>query len=176
MSKLQEINTLQVDQDLIFQERAWRFQRVGRWGIALLLLAALLGVFGAGPVSFASQADAQGQLRLDYERFLRSQADATLSVQVYPDKKHPAELHLWFSREYLNAFRIQEITPLPIQTQLAPDKVVLFFAVSENAQASKDQQPVALSFQFSALKTGWVSGTIGLENGPELHLWHFIYP
>ncbi len=176
MDKLQKIGTLQVDQDSAFQKRNWRAQRVGWWGIALVLLASLLGVFGYGPLSSVSQSDAGATLRLDYERFLRVQSDAELSIQVRPDAKHPAEIALWVNRDYLNAFRVQQITPLPERTQVAPDRVILFFTVAGQNQPSANQQAVEISFQLSALQMGWVSGTIGLENGPTLHFWHFVYP
>jgi hypothetical protein len=60
---------LQIDEDLAFQRREWKIQRVGWGAMALVIIAALLGVFGTGPLSNATL-EREG-LRLEYERFCR---------------------------------------------------------------------------------------------------------
>jgi hypothetical protein len=44
----------QIDEDLNFQRREWKIQRAGWVTMALVIIAALLGVFGAGPLSSAT--------------------------------------------------------------------------------------------------------------------------
>ncbi|HET8720461.1 MAG TPA: hypothetical protein VFM24_00430, partial [Nitrospira sp.] len=45
---------IQFDQDLRFQERIWRIERVGWLAMAAILFAAVLGLFGRGLLSQAS--------------------------------------------------------------------------------------------------------------------------
>jgi hypothetical protein len=62
---------MEVNADIEFQRRVWRVQRIGWLIIAAVIVAALLGVFGGGPLSRAA---VQGDgLRLEYERFARLQ-------------------------------------------------------------------------------------------------------
>ena len=64
------IGDLEVDEDLPFQRRAWVAQRIGWVLMALFVLAAAVGLLGAGPLSHA-RIDVPGLMTLEYERFAR---------------------------------------------------------------------------------------------------------
>ena len=66
MSKPARIGDLDIAQDIRSLNRAWKVQRAGWIVIALLLLAALAGLFGSGPVGDAREEAAA--LRVDYVR------------------------------------------------------------------------------------------------------------
>ena len=71
MTEKNQKGALSLNQNLIFQKRFWRAQRIG-WGVlTVALLAALLGVFGSGPLSHTTVSDASGRLTITYERFAR---------------------------------------------------------------------------------------------------------
>jgi len=83
-SILKRIGDLDINQDLAFQRRSWSLQRIG-WGlIALVLIAALLGLFGHGPLSEATTDDPSLPIRLAYERFGRFGSPLVLRIRVEP--------------------------------------------------------------------------------------------
>ena len=71
---------LQIDQDLDAQRHHWIAERVGWTVITLVILAALLGLFGSGWLSEASVGTPEGALRLEYSRFGRFLAPMTLRL------------------------------------------------------------------------------------------------
>ena len=75
---------LEVHEDMRLVRRSWVVQRIG-WGVmAALLLAALLGLFGTGPLSRATATAPGGAVTLDYDRFGRYLGPATLLIRVGP--------------------------------------------------------------------------------------------
>lgn len=78
MANTQRVGDLELDQDIDFQRRSWAVQRVG-WGVmALVALAALLGLFGPGPINNAITGSKEAPLWLEYKRFGRFQTSAML--------------------------------------------------------------------------------------------------
>jgi hypothetical protein len=62
---------MEINADLEFQRRVWAAQRIGWIAIGAFVIAALVGVFGQGPLS--SAAAGGNALRIEYERFARLQ-------------------------------------------------------------------------------------------------------
>ena len=60
---------MDIEQDLSFQHREWRRERIGWVVIGLILLAGLLGLFGHHPFARATSQTAKGQLTVEYDRF-----------------------------------------------------------------------------------------------------------
>jgi hypothetical protein len=113
---------LQIDADMNYQRRAWAFQRFGWLLIAALVLAALFGLFGGGPLSSAS---AEGvRVRLDYDRFARLGQSTKLRLSFMNAPSTRLEL----SRAYLDSFRIEQITPAPRATDGNQDWLGYSFA------------------------------------------------
>jgi hypothetical protein len=79
---------LQIDEDPDAQRRHWIAERVGWTVITLVILAALLGLFGSGWLSEASVGTPEGALRLEYSRFGRFLAPTTLRLHLGPDVIH----------------------------------------------------------------------------------------
>jgi hypothetical protein len=98
MTKSSRDDGLQITEDLDFQHRIWKLQRIGWAVMVLLILAAVLGLFGRGILSRAVVTDAQGQLSVEYSRFARFQAPVELVVRI----QHAADEapSFWISREY----------------------------------------------------------------------------
>ena len=69
MSEHHRVGDLEISQDLTFQRRSWIVQRVGWVMLALLILAALGGLFGPGPLSRARAGPHDGPLWVEYQRF-----------------------------------------------------------------------------------------------------------
>jgi hypothetical protein len=126
-----EHRRLQLDDDIDFQRRESRVQRIGWWCLSAFVLAALLGAFGSGPLSHAV-AEASG-LAVEYERFLRADARSLLTVEL-PASGTAAELSI--SRSYIDAVDITRMLPEPSVSELREGDAVFSFERRDTAPAS----------------------------------------
>ena len=97
----QGAETLELEQNLDFQQRSWALQHLGWAVMGLLILAALLGLFGAGPLSSLTTGSQDGLLVLQYDRFWRLQSPMILRVILRPMAIQASEAQIWLSRAYL---------------------------------------------------------------------------
>jgi hypothetical protein len=152
----------QIDEDLQFQHREWKIQRVGWGAMALVIMAALLGVFGTGPLSSATL-ETEG-LRLEHERFCRLQRNTELRFTIGGTGD---PVLLLIGREYLDRVMIERITPEPGKAEAVNDGVVFHFAL---------QGPAAVTFHLRPEKFGLVSGKARLGQAVPITFTQFIYP
>jgi hypothetical protein len=57
-----------VQEDMPMQQRVWRFERVGWYVLVAIVLLALAGLFGNGPLSDAEVVSQDGRVRVEYQR------------------------------------------------------------------------------------------------------------
>jgi hypothetical protein len=160
----------QVSEDVRFQERTWAAQRVGWWAMGLLLVAALAGVFAAGPLSSSEASDGRGALLVEYHRFQRHRAPATLQVHVAPEAITSDTILVHFNRSLVEAFRVERIEPEPDQAKVTPSGVEYAFATAEPGRAA------SLRFFLNAESFGPVQGEVGLSGREPARFAVFIYP
>ena len=160
---------LEVAEDLAFQEKEWKVERAG-WIVGLLvLLAALAGLFGSGPLS--SAAVEEGPLRVEYHRFIRYQSPEALTIQMDAAQAGDGRVRLWLGREYLSGFEVQKIVPEPDQVQLFADRIVYEF------QTPESEGPLQITVQMKPNRTGTQRGQLGSENtGEGAAFTQFVYP
>jgi hypothetical protein len=127
-----EHKRLQLDQDIDLQRREWRVQRVGWYGLATFVLAALLGVFGKGPLSHAA-AGASG-LSVEYERFVRAGAPSRLTIEIPPAPGGTLP-QLSISRDYVDAMTITHILPSPAASELRAGDALFSFERGDTARS-----------------------------------------
>ncbi|HEX8180034.1 MAG TPA: hypothetical protein VF525_10870 [Pyrinomonadaceae bacterium] len=167
-----EHGTLEIEQDLPYQERAWRRQRIWWVLLTLLLIAALLGVFGTGVLSRAEAGARSAPVWLEYERFARAQAETnTLRFHLAPAAATNGQVRLWLSRAYLEHVQVLSVTPEPATVETAPDRFIYIFpAPALNA-------PTAVTFQLEPERLGRLHGQAGLDgSGTGLEFKQLVYP
>jgi hypothetical protein len=170
MAGVQRVGTLEVAQDLEFQRRSWTVQRIGWVVMALVIVAALLGLFGPGPLSSATAGEQGGALWAEYRRFGRYASPSTLRIHLGTGAARDGEARVWLSREYLEGVRIQHITPEPDSVEAGLDRITYAFRVAEPGQ------PVAVTFHLELQQIGPTTGRVGLPDGPSLTFSQFVYP
>ena len=159
---------LDVNDDLDFQRRVWRFERAGWVAMGLISLAGLLGLLGSGLLSGAESAD--GGLRIEYERFHRHLAPVELNVHIDQAAIKDGAVTLMLNAGFTDKFRIETIVPRPTQWRLAGDGMrVRFLAADLGSSAT-------VHFYLKPQGYGPASVAIGLEDAPPLVLSQFIYP
>lgn len=125
---LPRVGSLEVAEDPAFQHRSWRIQRIGWLVMALLVLGALGGVFGAGPLSRATEESAE--LSVEYPRFARLQAPVRLTLRFPAQAARNGEVRLWLERRYVEKAKLERVVPQPREVEASPERLTYVFAVA----------------------------------------------
>ena len=161
---------LELEEDLDFERRSWTIERIGWIGMATVMLAALAGLLGPGPLSQTTAGGHGGRLWLEYSRFGRFKAPLTLRAHLGPNAGRQGSARLWLSRDYLENVQIQGVSPPPEQVEAGTEVLTYVFPVSDPSRST------AVTFSLKAERFGRQGGCIGLANGPTVCFGQFIYP
>jgi hypothetical protein len=136
-----------------------------RFGTAVglaIVIAAILGFTGEGPLAHQSTQLPGGAFSLDYDRYVRSANQTSLQVQL----NRAGQQRVAISQDYLSKFQIGTITPQPQQSTVLGDRTVFTFNVQPGAQ---------LQFQVTPTQIGSHSGTVWTRDG-RISFRQFVYP
>jgi hypothetical protein len=152
------------DADHRFHRSEWRIQRIGWVLVALFLALAGAGLFGNGPLSHAHADNGTG--RLDYERFTRYGLSTDLLVT--PASSTHGVTRVQISGDYLEAVRVEHITPEPAAVRLAGPNVIYEFASAAPG--------ASISFHISPQRLWRHSATVTIDGGAPLEISQLTYP
>jgi hypothetical protein len=169
-SSLKRIGDLEINQDLAFQHWCWKAQRIGWTIMALLVLSALLGLFGRGPFSHTPVGDSSLPLSIKYERLGRYLSPLTLTLHVTPGASEDGKIRLWFSRDFLRGAQIQGITPKPDSAEISASGVIYIFRLAQPDQGGD------VIVHFEAQVIGPLRGKVGLTESRSIAFTQWIYP
>jgi hypothetical protein len=144
----------------------WRRERIGWALLAILLAAALLGVFGAGPLSRTSIS--VGGVQLAYDRFVRTSAPTVLELVVQPEA-NGSEAIVALDHAYLERVRVREIVPQPKRAVAQPDAVAFVF------EAAGAGAPVRAWFNLTFETSGLAVGRL-TAGGETIRFRQLAYP
>lgn len=164
------VGDLELDQDLTYQQREWRIERISWIVWALLVLAALLGILGPGPLSKATAGNAGDPIWVEYQRFVRHRSPTELIVYVAPDGSEEGALSLQIDQELTEKAQIERIDPEPAKEQAGMGRITYTFPIDEGDAVLHVIYHLELeSFGPSTIR-------VGLEGGPEVSINQFVYP
>ena len=161
---------LDLIQDMTFQRREWVVQRIGWVVMALVLIAAILGLFGYGVLSTAKASDPSGKLDVQYERFGRIDAAADLQVRIDRSLFEGDRVELWIDRSFIDAQQIDSITPEPIEVEPGELRCTFVFP------APRGDDRAYIVFHLAPQKAGKYYGQVGVPQGQSVMVRHFVYP
>lgn len=167
---MERVGDLEIDQDLAFQEREWRAERVGWVVLVVVMVVALGGLFGKGPLSWTTVTTPGGALRVSYERFGRRGGPQELTVRARARSAERGSWHVEVSRDYLASLEVTSITPQPDATGTVEGAVRYRFA-----QAAPDADlEVVLAVTPRAV---WSQrGEVRLAGGRPARVSQFFFP
>ena len=145
----------------------WRRERVGWVLVAAGILAALLGVFGAGPLSRATVSS--GSVHVGYDRFVRMSAASVLHVTLPAAGGEAGEVVVTLDHAFLDRIRLDGVLPEPKRTTARPGAVEFAFATAS------DGRPVMAWFHFTLETPGLARGRLTAA-GETLAFWQLVYP
>jgi hypothetical protein len=167
---MNRVGSLEVGQDPRFQRYQWRAQRWA-WGIlGLVLIAALLGLTGNGPLSHATAETPDHSIRVNYNRFIRVRAPALTTIILGPEASPDGTVRLWIDRDYIDHLQVKHVTPRPESEEGGADRQVFVFRVTSPGE------PAEITFHFEPEGGGYRTCRMGRVGGPELSFGQFVYP
>lgn len=113
------------EQDVTFLRRWLVVQRIGRTVFGLFLLAALVGVFGTGPLAHATAGASGGAFSVDYDRFLRSTQSSTLQVSATSTGGGGGDIEI--ASSYVDDIDVSDVSPQPDSETARGDRLVLSY-------------------------------------------------
>jgi hypothetical protein len=159
---------LELDEHSRFQNAEWAVQRAGWVLLLAVVVAALTGLFGTGPLSSTVADSADGRLRVEHEKYLRYRAPSMFEFTVQTAGSD--ELRISFDRPLSRAMEIQRVMPEPQQEELTDEEHVFVF---RNAGGGG---PARIRFHFEPDAFGWANGTVRLGKSSVVRVQQFIYP
>lgn len=167
---MQRVGDLQVMQDLDYEHRSWRVERIGWVILSLILVAALLGLLGNGPLSAATAGDDGAPLQVQYGRFVRHRGPTQMEIRLQPGAVQGDEARVWVDREYLNGVDLQTVIPEPDSVEAGTDRYVYVFKLSEPGAGT------GIIFDLVPIQDGIQNVRVGLDGGPDLSFIQVVWP
>jgi hypothetical protein len=161
-------NELAVGDDLHFQRRWWRFERL-IWVLFLgIVIADLLGCFGRGYFANAEAKSSDGMVDIHYQRVERFSTPSILSVQFGPNAAHNGHVKLWVSDSLLNALGNQRVIPEPSSSVLDSGGILYTFASSSH--------PSSVEFALEPATFGLFPLTLQVPGSSPVNLKIWVMP
>lgn len=121
--------SLQINQNERFQQREWRLERIG-WGVVgAFVLAGLIGLLGAGPLSWATDRSDGGLVTVGYQRITHHEADDSLTLVLPADAVEEGIISVELTGTWISGVDLQSISPQPSEERAVPRGVVFDIAV-----------------------------------------------
>jgi len=162
---------LEISEDLAFQRRSWRMQRVGWAMMAILLAAGLAGVFGVGPASSASAV--QEDLKVSYERFPRAATDTDLVIEFQPREDVS---RIAVESRYLEQGGLLDVWPLPASMESVDGRAVIAVATPMDESDERPRRPSMLTMRLHPSRVGWLSTNVHMDGRPAVRVRHLVLP
>jgi hypothetical protein len=153
--------------------RERRRSRIVHWsgaGIFLsILLAALAGLVGKGPLSKMTAIGPDGSLRVEHQGFVRHHAPAELKIEIDERETASGVVHLQLSKSFIEKSEMKSIAPQPERSYSGPKFFTYDIRVQTNSSAT-------LRILFQPDHFGSHSFIVKINDAAPLELKHFAYP
>lgn len=126
-------DTVAVGENLEFQRRWWRFERIIWCVFGAIILADTLGVFGRGWFAHAERTAADGSLHLKYERVERTMTPSMMVFRFGPQAVHDGRIQLYVSESVVKELGAQRISPQPAESVLGNKGLTYTFPVTDSS-------------------------------------------
>lgn len=123
-----------VREDMAYQVKVWRFERWGWYGLVLLVVLGLCGMFSRGPISSRDAHGSDGKLRVQYEVYHRNGSTNPMVISVLGAPDALVEIKL--SGDFLKGFSIETMFPEPARASSAGEGMKLSLQADSHGRAN----------------------------------------
>jgi hypothetical protein len=123
-----------IHEDMPYQLKVWRFERVGWYVLVLVVLMGLVGVFSRGLLSSRDVRSDDGKVRVEYEMFHRNGSTNSMKISVNAMPDRPVELEL--AGQLLDGFSIETLQPEPLRSRSSSHGIRLWLQTDLDGQAT----------------------------------------
>ena len=159
---------LELNEDIPFQRKWWKIQRVC-WGVvALTLLAAFTGALGDGPLSRTSLTSATGRVMVQFDRIVRRSSPDRVTILA---RKVAADgpVRLKIPRTFVEHADLQNVHPHPLRAEANGDSWLYYFS----PHSGDDNLWIRFDLEYS--KAGSNSGVFAM-NDEEFVISQWVLP
>jgi len=157
-----------VGEDLDFQRRWWRFERI-IWSIfALILLCDVLEVFGRGYFAKAERSTVDRTMHLKYERVEREHAPSIMSISFGPSAIRNGEIRLFISESVVKELGAERIIPEPASSKIGNGGITYIFPATA--------PPATVDIALSPSRPGIHDFTAGVEGAEMVKAKVTVFP
>jgi hypothetical protein len=153
------------EEDVAQPNSAWQFERIGGYGLCLLVLFTLLGLFSSGSLGVSALSNADGSIVVEHQRFYHDGAPASLVLDAEVTDKQSIVL----SGDFLDAFAIDSIQPQPLSSGNTSQGLALVFAPDA-------QGKVRVQLSLRPHGVGPYRGKVSIAGREPVRFNQFIYP
>ena len=140
-------NSIAVGEDLEFQRRWWKFERIVWIFFGVIVICDLLGVFGRGYVAKGERKTADQTIDLHYDRIERANTSTIMTIQFEPSAIRNGQIHLFVSSSVVKDLGASRVVPEPAASAVGSGGVTYTFPAT-GLPASVD---VALSPSYPGI-------------------------
>lgn len=155
-----------VGEDLDFQERWWKFERIVWTFFTIVLLCTFAGLLGRGPLAVGHLHDEFMQVQ--YEHIARSGTPNMMEIKFTPAAIQNGRVHLYVSDSVPKELGSTRVTPSPLETAMGNGGLTYTFAATTT--------PAAVKFLLQPDGPGIVPLTVGIAGQPALHTKVIVLP
>lgn len=160
--------SISVSEDMDFQRRWWRFQRIAWFVLVAILIADALGAFGQGWLAHAQRSAPDGTLHLHYERIERAGAFSEITIQFDKAAVHSNRVNLFISQNIVKELGAQRIIPEPDTSRVGPGGITYTFPATGS--------PAVVSIALQPLKPGFQQIQVGVPGAQPVNASVLVLP
>lgn len=167
---MERVGDLEINEDMEFQEREWRWGRLGRALLVVIVLVSGVGLFGHGPISWTTAAADDGSLEVSFERFGRRGGSQKLGLTAPASAAQSGQWQVDLSHDFVGSVSIDSITPQPDSVEAVAGGLRYTFTQADPTAALEASLSLTPDTLWSA------SGTVGLVGGDAVAVRQFFFP
>lgn len=157
-----------VGEDLGFQRKWWRFEKVLWTLFAAIIVLDLLGAFGRGYLANSEMRTMNGSMDVKYEHIERFSTPSMLRIQFGPSAVHDGKIQLFVSHGMISKLGNRRVIPQPASSTVEQNGILYTFPASATGASA--------AFALRPSRPGVFQIALQVPGGEKLRSKIFVVP